>query len=139
MPGEGPTVTVVLDRDFGKRPDAPSIPAPAWIVESECNTRLALRVWQERPGSSHLDGLTTFRAGEGDAPEQMFLAQIDSIDLHHGHYSSDPPYAEIVSIGAVLTPSIRAALNDISFDDHIPTAEGFTARRSRRAEGTSRQ
>ncbi len=127
----------MLERDFRKRPEAPSIRVPAWIVESESNTRLALRVWQERPGTSHLDGLTTFRAGEGDKPEVMFLAQIESIDLHHGRYSSDPPYNEIVSIGAVLTPSIRAALNDIGFEEHVPTEEGFTARRTRMAEGTS--
>ena len=65
------------------------------------------------------------------AAEDHFLAEADTIDLHHGPYSTDTPYTELEVIGCHLTKPIRTALRQLGFTQFDEQSAGFTAKRSR--------
>ena len=44
-------------------------------------------------------------------PNRHSLPSSDTIDMHHGIYSADPPYTVICVIGAALTATVRAAVS----------------------------
>jgi hypothetical protein len=55
---------------------------------------------------------------------------LDTIDLHHGPYSSEHPYTGLRVVGAAATDAVRAALADLGFVLIGSDAQGFTATRS---------
>jgi len=55
--------------------------------------------------------------------------ELDTIDLHHGSYSADPPYSAIEVLGAELTDPIREALKEYGFKKIAATGGGFIAER----------
>jgi hypothetical protein len=120
-------VRVVVEPSFGER--LATLPAgePVWIVESANNPPVARRLWTERPTSSHLAGITTFRPGVPDTPEEHLLSVLDTIDLHHGHYSADPPYSVLEVIGCEPSPRVSAVLDELGFSVVARSADGFTA------------
>ena len=122
------SVSVVLDRAFGSR--LSELLGPVWIVDSPVNRAIAEEVWSQFPKRNYLDGVTTFKAGETDSPEEMLVGNLDTIDLHHGFYSADPAYTVLEVVGVGLTPTIEAALADFGFDSFIVTTVGFRAVRS---------
>jgi hypothetical protein len=71
-------------------------------------------------------GITIF-TGKGASPEEAFIAEFDTIDMHHGVYSSAPPYAIARAIGISLTDELRAVLSPYGFDSFAITDEGFGA------------
>ena len=123
-------VRVVVDRDFGERLAGLPPGEPVWIVRSDANTPVAHRLWAERPGHTHLTGVVTFRDGPG-APEELLLTMLDTIDLHHGEYSTATPYLEFEAFGTGLSPAIEAALGGLGFDTFDETPAGFLATRLR--------
>jgi hypothetical protein len=60
----------------------------------------------------------------------LFLAELDTINLHHGPYSTASSYAEIAVKGARTTAEVRAGLSEFGFTDFTETEDGFTARRT---------
>lgn len=62
--------------------------------------------------------------------EERFLAELDTIDLHHGAYSTHTPYTELEVLGCMLNNQIRAALAELGFDNVEDKAHGFVARRT---------
>lgn len=119
------SVSVVLDRAFGSR--LSELLGPVWIVDSPVNRAIAEELRTQFPTRNHLDGVTTFKAGETDSPEEMLIANLGTIDLHHGFYSADPPYTALEVVGVGLTPTIAAALEDFGFDSFLVTTVGFRA------------
>jgi hypothetical protein len=120
-------VIVVVDPDFGERlADLPR-GVPVWIVDTAANRSVANRLWKERPGESHLTGITTFRGGR--TAEADLVDELSIIDLHHGTYSADPPYSELEVYGAAETSDIRSALGKIGFEVTERTDTGFRATR----------
>src|SRR5713226_8715809 len=81
-----------IDRAFGDRLTALEPRAPLWIVDTSVNRGAAERLRTERPAESHLTGITLFKDDDGLSPEQLLLSELETIDLHHGIYSADPPY-----------------------------------------------
>lgn len=81
----------------------------------------------ESPEPSHLKGITIFNSPEDASAERSLLGQLDTIDLHHGAYSADPPYSELEVIGVVLTEAIQTALEQTGFKEIHPTDSGFRA------------
>jgi hypothetical protein len=79
---------------------------------------------------NHLTGITGFRFDRGISAEDRFRAELDTIDLHHGAYSSTSPYTEIEIMGARLTGEIRADLSGLGFTNFTEAEEGFAARRT---------
>jgi hypothetical protein len=119
-------VCVVVDREFGERLEALPRAVPVWIVDSPENTAAAARIREEF--SDPVDaGITTFRAYPQMSPERLFLAELATIDLHHGEYSQDPPYSAIEVIGCAPTAAIHAKLAEFGLAVERFTEEGFVA------------
>src|ERR1700722_215256 len=81
--------------------------------------RISLTVeqqWKKR-GTNHLTGVTAFTASSSDSPEDSRVSELEDIDLHHGWYSSNPPYTIIEVIGATLSERIKAELALYGFND----------------------
>ena len=122
-------VFIVLDRDYGFRLRKLSESGPVWAVDSPANRGVAQEIWKEFPSRDHLDGITIFTAGEGTSPEEAFIVEFDTIDLHHGVYSAAPPYTIARVIGTSLTDKLRAVLSPYGFDSFTIMDEGFRATR----------
>ena len=83
-------VYVVVDREFGERLSELERGVPVWIVDTPTNKPVAQRLWKERPEENSLTGITTFDDLQSASPDEMFLAELYMVDLHHGAYSAAP-------------------------------------------------
>ncbi len=131
-------IFVVLDRGYGKRVSELARTGPVWIVDTALNRVAAAEVWAAHPDRSHLDGVTTFKAGDGCSPEDTLVNHLDTIDLHHGSYSADPPYSVLEVIGVEVSERVKAELSQFGFNEFEATAEGFSAVRPLPSHNASR-
>jgi len=131
-------VFVVLDREYGERLSALTQRGPVWIVDTPVNRAAADNMRALHRYRSHLDGITTFATGNGLSPEDLFINELDTIDLHHGIYSADPPYTELEVIGTAISDKVKAELSQFSFNAFQPTTEGFLAIRPLPSDGMAR-
>jgi hypothetical protein len=122
-------VVVVVDPVFGNRLSDITRGVPVWIVDTPVNRAAAERMWAQRPGESHLTGITIFKA-PADSGEEALLAEIDTIDLHHRAYSASPPYSILEVIGASLTDRIKNKLRKYGFEEFHSSSRGFIAVRA---------
>jgi hypothetical protein len=120
-------VRVVVDRDFGERLAELESGVPVWIVGTQINARVAQRLWKERNRETHLTGITTFTDSVSSSPEDLLISELGTIDLHHGSYSSDPPYTILEVLGVPLSERIKVELSDFGFNEFHATAGGFSA------------
>ncbi len=104
---------------------------PIWIVGSEPN-RAAV---EELRGANEAGASdVTMWSTEFDlVAEQDWLGILNTIDMHHGAFASDPPANKLSIYGAVATPAAVAALREYGFEAVLPTAYGFIALRDWRA------
>lgn len=122
-------VYVIVDRDFGERLTGIPASTPVWIVDSPPSSPVIRRLWNENPVHDHLKGITSFSDLQPSSPEELFLMELETIDLHHGIYSVDPPYSTIEAVGTALTDRILKALREYGFGKCTTTARGFIAER----------
>ena len=122
-------VYVVVDRAFGEKLAELERGVPVWIVDTPTNKPVALRFWNERPDENHLTGITTFNDLNSLSPEEMLLGHLDTIELHHGSHSADPPYTVIEVFGTQLTANAKSVLSEYGFNAFHITSTGFTASR----------
>jgi hypothetical protein len=127
QPLDGYRVFVVLDRDYGERLSELAKNGPVWIVDTPTNRAAAQRSWTANPNRSHLDGITTFKTTDTSSPETALIEQLDTIDLHHGMYSANPPYTVLEIIGTTISERTKSELSQFGFDQFQGTAEGFRA------------
>jgi len=129
------SVLVVTDPEFGSRLAQVPPGRPLWIVRSAVNEPVIQAQWAIPPDHGSTKGITAFRADPSASRAETFMANLDAVDTHHGpHSSPDAPYTELESIGALLTPEIRAALSDwLGFNEFAESETGFVARRSKEA------
>ncbi len=120
-------VFVVVDREYGERLVELAQTGPVWIVDTPGNRNVAQQIWASNPNRSHLDGVTTFKFGEGSSSEDILANQLDTIDLHHGTYSANPPYTVIEVIGTGISARLMAELSPFGFDEFQETSQGFRA------------
>jgi hypothetical protein len=120
-------VFVVLDRDYGERLLELARSGPVWIVDTPQNRAAAQNLWAVNPNRNHLDGVTTFKAGQDCSNEETLINELDTIDLHHGSYSADPPYTVLEVIGARLSDKLENELSRFGFNQFRATTEGFGA------------
>lgn len=121
------SVSVVLDRAYGaKLADLARI-GPVWIVDTPPNRAAAEDFWVVNPDRNHLNGVTTFKAAAGASEEDILLNEMDTIDLHHGTFSSNPAYSVLQVIGARLNETVKNKLSDFGFCQFEITADGFQA------------
>lgn len=122
-------VYIVVDREFGDKL-AEIEGAPVWIVDTPINKTVVRRLWSEQPQKNHLTGITTFDDFESSSLEDILLGQFDAIDLHHGVYSANPPYAVIEVVGTPLTARVKNELSEYGFKEFCAGPAGFTAKRT---------
>ena len=122
-------VFVVVDREFGEKLSKLERGVPVWIVDTPTNKPVAQRFWNERPDENHLTGITTFNDLNSLSPEEMLLGHLDTIELHHGSHSADPPYTVIEVFGTQLTANAKSVLSEYGFNAFHITSTGFTASR----------
>jgi hypothetical protein len=122
-------VYVIVDRQFGERLNELERGAPVWIVDSPSNMPAVRLLWQSRPSESHLNGITSFVDSQSSTPEELFLDELDMIDLHHGAHSAAPPYSVLQVIGVPLTARIKEELAKYGFREFQDNVAGFLAER----------
>lgn len=120
-------VYVVMAQDFGERLAGLSSGVPVWIVDTPINRPVAERMWKEHPSESHLTSITAFKAQGSSSAEDLFLNEMNTIDLHHGSYSSNPPYTALEVIGMPLSDRLRTELAEYGFNEFRPKSDGFVA------------
>jgi|SRR5216683_2735810 len=123
------SVYVVVDRNFGERLASLPIGVPVWIVDTPANAAVTQRLWKERPRENLLTGITTFKVSMNASPETTLIGELATIHLHHGMYSTDPPYTRIQVIGTPVSEKIKLAFAEYGFDEFSSTPEGFQANR----------
>ena len=120
-------VIVVLDRAYGQRLIELAQTGPVWIVDTAANRSIAQQIWAADPNHSHLDGVTTFKFEEGSSSEDILINELDTIDLHHGTYSANPPYTVLEVIGTPISPRLKTDFSRFGFDEFQETGSGFRA------------
>jgi hypothetical protein len=96
-----------------------------WIVDTPQNRAVAQNLWAANPNRNHLEGVTTFKAGQDCPSEETLINELDTIDLHHGSYSADPPYTVLEVIGTPISERLKDELSHYGFNKFQPTGEGF--------------
>ena len=122
-------IFVVLDRDYGQRLEELSQKGPVWIVDTPVNRAVAQQIWAAAPNRSHVEGVTTFQFPEDSSSEDILINELDTIDLHHGTYSANPPYTVIEVIGARISVKVKESLAEFGFDHFEIMPHGFRATR----------
>jgi hypothetical protein len=118
-------VYVVVEREFGEQLANLAPGVPVWIVNTPLNRAVAQRLWKERNRRDHLTGITTFNDLESSSPEDLLVSELDTIDLHHGSHSANPPYTILEVLGAPLSDrSKRNSLNTV-LTNFNPTPKVF--------------
>lgn len=120
-------VFVVLDREYGERLAELVKTGPVWILDTPENRSVAQQIWAARPNPGHLEGVTTFKFPHDSSSEDILINELDTIDLHHGSYSANPPYTVIEVIGTAISERVRASLAEFGFDQFEATPHGFRA------------
>jgi hypothetical protein len=128
LPMAGPyRVFVVVDREYGERLAELAQGGHVWIVDTPANRAVAQRIWSANPNRGHLDGVTTFKSVEGSSSEDLVINELDTIDLHHGTYSANPPFTVLEVIGSAITDRLKAELSEFGFEEFQETSLGFRA------------
>ena len=120
-------VCVVVDREFGEQLATLTPGVPVWIVDTPINKPVAQRIWRQHSQNDSLTGITTFDASNSASSEDIVASMLDTIDLHHGPCSADPPYTVIEVLGARLTDELKADLSEYGFSEFEPGSSGFRA------------
>src|ERR1044072_3667789 len=121
MTRAGSTVHVIVDAEYGERlRDLPADEA-AWVADTSTNHPVIKSIW-----TSHAV-ITSFKVPADKTPEDWLLGVLDPVETHHGEYSQTPPYSILRVIGTVLTPRIRARLEQYDFVKFEDLADGFVA------------
>jgi hypothetical protein len=125
-----PTVAVVVDNHYGDRLLQLAHSGPVWIVDTEINRPSAEKQWAVDPTSSYIRGVTIFNSYGVTDPAQIFLNIFGVVDLHHGEYSSDPPYGELQVLGTTATTIIKDKVSEFGFVVSESTKDYFRAVRN---------
>lgn len=119
------TVHVVVESEYGSRIRDLPPGEPAWIIDSDINRSIVEAIWQEGKQQDYLVGITIFKADTTDSKEDCFIVELESIELHHGSQSHDPPYSVLDVIGIHWSERIQEAVAKYGFESHILTKNGF--------------
>jgi len=122
-------VHVVVDPNFGESIHNLPIDEPGWVVDSQDNRLVIQSLWNEHKATNHHGGITLFKFDGDDTPEDWFVSELSTIDLHHGEFSHDPQYSVLNVIGITWSHRVQKELNKFGFKLQKLTQEGFIAMR----------
>lgn len=124
-------VQLIFDPNYGERLRSVPTGTPVWVTMSDINGPVVRSLWEERPDRGSIMGITGFSEACPLDTDRRFLDYFESLDLHHGPYSTSSPYTKLSVVGIELTENIRGMLLDLGFDDLKQSSNGFTAIRSK--------
>ena len=119
-------VILVLDRNYGEELSHRAAESHVWLIDSVANRGAASDYRALHGGSKDV---TTFTAADDDSPSETCLKVLDQIDLHHGEYSSNPPYSVLEVVGTGFSGPVKVAVEKLGFSRVEPTVNGFKASR----------
>lgn len=126
-------IGIVVDRNFGGRIPELARSFHIWVVESPDNIAVIHRFWKtERaePGADPLGpGITSFRAGDLESPEEICARIAGEVDEHHGEFAHAPPWSEIEVYGVALSTRLQDIFTELGANECQPTQDGFMARK----------
>ena len=82
------------------------------------------------PAPNHLTEITGLTFDPSLSAKEQLLAELDTIDLHHGPSSTKRPYTELEVIGCPLSDRIRTALSELGFTNFEEKNHGTLADRT---------
>ena len=122
-------VILVLDRNYGAELSSVPQDRHIWLIESPANREAAASYRAAHGPSTVENSVTTFKAADDDSGSESCLKMLETIDLHHGVYSADTPYAVLEIVGAPLGRSVQGAIEALGFSRFESTVNGFRALR----------
>jgi hypothetical protein len=131
MSGDSYRVHVVVDPEYGERLRDLPVGEPVWVIDSEDNHPVIRALWREHKGLDESTGITSFKYNPDSTREDWLIAEVSTIDLHHGECSHDPPYSVLNVIGVTWSRVIQEELDRFGFGGHEATGDGFVVRRLR--------
>jgi hypothetical protein len=121
-------VTVVVDPEFGTRLHDLLIEEAVWIVDSSTNAPVIHAIWHDRKSKTSTE-VTCFKFDSHASPEDWLIAELSTIELHHGEYSHDPPWSVLNAVGVPWSDRIASELAEFGFTQHVDTPLGFEAQK----------
>jgi hypothetical protein len=121
-------VALVLDPDYGDKLTSLADVSHVWVIDTPSNRTVASEYWALNPTHQAELGITTF-SSENKSRLESCLKILETVDMHHGPHSSDPPYSVLEVIGLPLTDEAKAAIEDLGFETFETTVAGFRATR----------
>lgn len=122
-------VSLVLDSDVGDRLSELASDSHVWLIDAPANRAAASKYRARNPKGGAGSGVTTFRASDDTSDLEKCLGVLGTIDLHHGEYSSDPPYSILEVVGLPRSREVISALENLGFKNFEDTEAGFRAER----------
>jgi hypothetical protein len=120
------TIALVLDRNFGNRIEELANEMPVWIISSDVNDSVVDRTRRQLDGAANI---TLLLASANEAVSDACLRGLYEIDEHHGNYSTEQPYGQILVYGCnldVVTPQVK---HELGLTKLTKTEFGFVAER----------
>jgi hypothetical protein len=121
-------VFIIVDRNYGSQLANLPPDEPVWIIDTPTNRAVAQNSWTTRQNGVHGNGVTVFTSPAASAKDCV-IHQLDTIDLHHGIYSADPPYAGFQIVGTEPTTRLTGELAAYGLTEITATNNGFRATR----------
>ncbi len=122
-------VALVLEPDYGGKLAPLAAISHVWVIDTPANRAAASEYRALNPRHKPETGITTFKSSESASRLETCLGILSAVDLHHGEYSSHPPYSELEVIGVPLSDEVKSAIKDLGFRRCEVTADGFRATR----------
>ena len=117
-------IAIVLDKEFGGKLIELSKRMHVWVCDTPINLKVVNEIRSNKEFSIE-SGVTTFKIPEADSPEDIFVKIIDTVDLHHGELSHDPPWSVLEAYGTKLSSTIEAKLQMFGKGRVEQTTNGF--------------
>ena len=125
MQPPSPKVHLIVAPDYGERLTGLPPGEPAWVADTPPNKPVIQRMWSQK-----WEGVTSFQIDPTAAPEDWLVSVLGEVELHHGEYSSSPPYSALQVVGTGLSQRLRSELESYGFRQFEDTPDGFLAHKT---------
>jgi hypothetical protein len=124
---QGGTVALVVDEAYGDRLHLLAARMPVWIISSPANSAAAKSWWSAHEEGPLATRVTLFTGGTGTTREEVAVATIGTIDMHHGPEAEEFPFTILSVCGVKPSPAIREMLRTYGLTELCDTPDGFVA------------
>lgn len=124
---QGGTVARVVDETYGDRLHLLAARMPVWIIGSPANSAAAHGWWSAHEQDPLGTRVTLFTGVTGATREDLVVATIGTIDMHHGPEAEAFPFTILSVCGVKPSPAIRETLRTYGLTELRDTPDGFVA------------